>query len=165
MRFVLAACVVVGCAMGGWAVSGGSRRRLSALRELAEGLRRLKLHMTGMFEPLRHSLEAAACPLLGQVAAEMEGGRSAGEAWSRLKARPLRGGPGEVFATEDLRLLDHLFDRLGESGREDQAMLLSGTLGALEERIESARVKAGEAERLYGTLGVLVGLMLAIMLV
>ena len=44
-------------------------------------------------------------------------------------------------------------------------MLLSGTLSALEERIDSVRVKAGEAERLYGTLGVLVGLMLAIMLV
>ena len=165
MRFILAACVVVGCAMCGWAVSGGSRRRLTALRELNEGLRRLKLHMTGMFEPLRHSLEAAACPLLGQVAAGMEGGRSAGEAWSTLKSRNLRGGPGEVFAAEDLRLLDHLFDRLGQSGREDQGILLETVLGALEEHIDSARVKAGEAERLYGTLGVLVGLMLAIMLV
>ena len=67
-----------------------------------------------------------------------------------------------ALTSEDRTALDGLFSQLGESGREQQDILLTGTISALNRSLEAAEARAREAEKLYLSLGVLVGLMLAL---
>ena len=51
------------------------------------------------------------------------------------------------------------------TGREEQDLLLSGVVEALDRQQQAAQVKAGEADRLYLSLGLLIGLMLALIVI
>ena len=70
-RIALAVCVVLGCALCGRALADAARRRANALKGIAEGLRVLKIHMTGMLEPVQCALRSAKCPLFALVADNM----------------------------------------------------------------------------------------------
>ena len=154
---------MLGSGLCGKAAADAVRRRARTLEGLTEGIRVLRIHMMGLLEPVQFALERSECPLLALVAAGVKDGRSAHEAWGELRGRTARrGGPVDALVEEDLQLLDRLFQRLGQSGREEQEALLSATLQSLELRLASARQKAGEADRLYLSLGLLIGLMLAL---
>ena len=165
-RLALAACVVLGCALCGRATAEAARRRGCTLRALTDGLKVLRIHMTGMLEPVQSALVAANCALYSMVAEGMAGGRSAGESWRSVRAAALRrGGPGDALSEADARVLDGLFDRLGESGRAEQGTLIGATLESMEALRDQAEKKAAEAGRLHMSLGLLVGLMLALIFV
>ena len=162
-RLALAVCVVLGCALCGRALADAARRRANTLRALTEGMKVLRIHMTGMLEPVQCALAAANCPLFSQVAEAMGEGRSAGQAWRSVRRAAMRrGGPADALTESDAGVLDGLFERLGETGREEQAALI----GASQERLEALRDEAvkrsAEAGRLYMSLGILFGLMLAL---
>lgn len=162
-RIALAACVVIGCALCGKAVADAAGRRAAALASLAEGVRVLRIHMTGMLEPVARALERSGCPLMSSVGGEMRDGCSAGAAWKRIRrGAARRGGPADAMSAQDLQVLDTLFDGLGQSGREEQEALLRASLETVERLRDAARKRAAESERLYPTLGLLVGLMLAL---
>ena len=142
------------------------RQRASVLRGLTEGLRVLKIHMTGMFEPIQDALERSECPLLKSVSGRMRAGVSALEAWQAVsKERSRKGSATDALTESDRAILDRLFEHLGESGREEQDLLLEGTVQALEAQLEKAASSAAEADRLYLKLGILIGLMLALIVV
>ncbi len=163
LRLILALCLVLGSALCGKALADGARRRARTLTALEEGTRRLKIHMTSLLEPVRDALERSDCPLYALVGEAMEGGLSAGEGWLRAQRRASRrGGPIDALDEGDRQLLDRLFARLGQSGREEQEALLDAALRGLEERRDEAAGKARQAERLYLTLGLLTGIMLAL---
>ncbi len=163
LRLILALCLVLGSALCGKALADGARRRARTLTALEEGTRRLKIHMTSLFEPVRDALERSDCPLYTLVGSEMEGGLSAGESWLRAQRRASRrGGPIDALDEGDRQLLDRLFARLGQSGREEQEELLDAALRALGQRRDDAAEKARQAERLYLALGLLTGIMLAL---
>ena len=165
-RVVLALCVVLGSTLCGKALADSARRRANALKSLESGLRSLRVHMTSLCEPVRNALEHAGCPLLGAVAKGMEGGKSAGEAWRSVRRNALRrGGPADSMAEADARLLDGLFEQLGQSGREEQELLLKGALEEVCRLGAEAAKRVGEADRLYVSLGLLVGLMLALIVI
>lgn len=63
---------------------------------------------------------------------------------------------------EDLRVLDGLFENLGLSGRVDQRLLMEKVERELEEREKAARRDNDEHGKLYGSLGALAGLALAV---
>lgn len=135
------------------------------LDEILGGLRLLKINMTNMLEPVRDALSGSGSAVLAQVGAGMAASVSAQESWSQIKrAQRRRGGMLDALNAEELRLLDRLFEHLGESGREAQEVLIRGALDALEPCAEAARHTAVEADRLYLTLGVLIGLMLALII-
>ena len=162
-RLALAICVVLGCALCGRALADAARRRANTLRALTEGMKVLRIHMTGMLEPVQCALAAANCPLFSLVAEAMGGGRSAGEAWRSVRRPAMRrGGPADALTESDARALDGLFNRLGETGREEQGTLIDASLEVLEGLRDEAAKRAAEAGRLYLSLGVLVGLMLAL---
>lgn len=162
-RLALAICVALGCALCGRALADAARRRANTLRALAEGLKVLRIHMTGMLEPVQCALAAVNCPLFSLVADAMGEGRTAGEAWRSVRREALkRGGPADALTEPDAKALDGLFDRLGESGREEQGALIGAARAQLEGLLDEAVRKAAEAGRLYTTLGLLVGLMLAL---
>ena len=105
------------------------------------------------------SLASASSPLLQKVAEGMRAGLSAAAAWEKLRPKP------HALNREDREALDGLFARLGETGRESQDALLTGTAEKLERLSEFAGEKARAAERLYGTLGLLIGLVLALIVI
>ena len=165
-RVALALCVVLCGALSGRALSGSARRRAEALKSLAEAVKRLRVRMTSLFEPMQNALEHAGNPLLAMVAQAMSGGQSAGEAWRSVYRRATkRGGPADCLLDADREARSRLFEGLGQSGREEQDLLLSSSIEALEALSDAARAKLGEADRLYGTLGLLIGLMLALIVI
>lgn len=162
-RIALSACAVLCGALCGRALADAARRRANALRAIAEGLRVLRIHMTGMLEPVQNALERANCPLFTSVAEQMRTGMSADAAWRSLRQRALRrGGVCDALTQRDAQALDVLFERLGQSGREEQEALLDGAMADIERLREAAAKRAGEADRLYVSLGLLIGLMLAL---
>ncbi|MDO4866438.1 MAG: stage III sporulation protein AB [Clostridia bacterium] len=166
VRIALALCVVLCGALCGHSLALTYRRRASALRELTEGLKVLKIHMTGMFEPIQDALRRSECPLLRSVSGRMRPGVSASEAWKEVsKAHSRKDASTDVLAESDRAILDRLFEHLGESGRAEQNLLLEGTVQTLEAQLEKAARSAAEADRLYLKLGVLIGLMLALIVV
>lgn len=165
-RVILALCLVLASAFCGKALADGVRRRARALREIVEGLRRLRVHMTGMFEPVRQALERCDCPLFTEIASGMEGGGSALDSWRALEKRDRRRcSPLESLAEGDRQILFQLFSGLGQTGREEQELLLGNAIEALERQRVSAQAKVAEADRLYGALGLLIGLMLALIVI
>lgn len=166
VRVALALCIVIGSALCGKAFADSVRRRVRTLDSLAEGLRVLKIHMTGMFEPVRNALQRTDCDIMALVASAMEDGSSAGEAWRRVQMRASRrGGAIEALRDEDRKILEQLFSQLGQSGREAQEALLAGVIQAVDSQREKAAIKAREADRLYLSLGLLIGLMLALIVI
>ena len=126
----------------------------------------LRVRMMRMLEPVNLALSGAECLLLERVGAAMGAGNSAGEVWQQVKARERkRGGMIDALQSEDLRILDSLFSRLGESGREQQEILLEGARAALDKNLSEAEQKARESERLYLSLGTMVGLILALVVI
>ncbi|MBR1820314.1 MAG: stage III sporulation protein AB [Clostridia bacterium] len=166
IRVALALCVVLFSALCGKSLADGVRRRANSLRALAEGLRRLRIHMTSMFEPVQNALDHADCPLMAMVAEGMRGGLSAKAAWEEIEKKAARrGGPIDSLTEADRKVLARLFAGLGQSGREEQDLLLGSALQAIESLREGAQEKVGEADRLYATLGLLIGLMLALIVI
>lgn len=162
-RLILGLCLVLFSALIGKVLADGVRRREATLTSVVDGLRRLRIHMTSLFEPVQIALKHADAPLLSMIAEGMSGGESAMEAWKSLEKRAIRrGGAADSLNEADLQILAQLFSGLGQSGREEQDLLLSGTIEALERQRVSAQAKVWEAERLYVTLGLLIGLMLAL---
>ena len=166
MRLMLALCVVAGGTLCGSAVPGGARRRVKTLESVTRGIKLLRVHMIGMFQPVPQALSAAECPLLEAVSKAMNPGVSASAAWQTVCVRERRrGGMLDALIEGDIETLDKLFDGLGESGRDRQEILLSGTLEALGRSLETARSTASEADRLYMPLGALTGLMAALVVI
>ena len=159
VRLILAAVVVVGASLCGRAAAGAARQRTVALRLLLEDIRVLRVQMVSMFEPVQFSLSRARSPLLAQVGRGMSEGKSAGEAWEKLRQGR------SALAPEDREALDLLFRELGETGRERQELLLSGTAERLRQLLEGAAEQARRADQLYGALGLLLGLLMALVVI
>ena len=166
MRLLLALCAVAGGTLCGSAMSGGARRRVRTLESAASGIKLMRVHMIGMFQPVSHALSAAECPLLEAVGEAMAPGVSASEAWTMVRDRERRrGGRLDALTPEDLAALDRLFSGLGESGLDQQKLLLSETIGMLDRSLENARSRSGDADHLYVPLGALTGLMAALVVI
>ena len=162
-HIAMAICLVLASALCGRALAEGVRRRARALDALAEGLRTLRIHMTTLYEPVRDALERSNCPVMALVAQAMVDGSDASAAWARVKARATRrGGAIDALSVGDCRVLEGLFSHLGQSGREEQDALITAAIGELEPLQARATAKAVEADRLYLSLGLLTGLMLAL---
>lgn len=165
-RVVLAICAVLGSTLCGKAASDAVRRRYRVLAALAEDLQALRIHMTSMLMPLQCALDRAGCALMKQVAEGMRQGCSAADAWQSVRQSAMRrGGPADALAAEDIGVLDTLFGQLGQSGREEQGVLLDASMETVNRLRDGALKRAGEADRLYVSLGFLTGLMLALIVI
>lgn len=166
MRFALAICVVVGCALCGSALSASARRRAETLAALIEGIKVLRMRMLKLLEPVAAALSGSGCDILAAVGRAMGPGEAAASAWGKVsQGAGRRGGAIDALDAADRRTLDQLFSQLGETGRERQELLLSAVLNTLERSLDQARTNARSAERLYLSLGLLVGLMLALIVI
>ena len=165
MRIGLALCLVAGSTLIGKSLATSAHRRTELLKGAAAALRILRIHIVSMFEPVQNSLEQSDCLIFKQVGQKMCQGMSARTAWQEMKPRlRRRGGLADSLTSADEQVLDAIFEQLGQSGREAQDILLTGAIQSLDASQESARVLAAEADRLYVALGLLIGLMMALVI-
>lgn len=164
VKLVAAAALTLSGAAGGHALGSARRQRVSQLSQLRQALGFLSVNMLEKMLPLRQALLSSGSPALAAVAGQMEG---LGPAQAYLAAKDrltARDGPFSCLEAEELGVVGRLFAQLGATGAAEQRLLLREATLQLE-RIESrARVKADEQARLYGTLGLLAGLALAVCL-
>ena len=97
------------------------------------------MHMIRMLEPVDAALAGSECPALEQVGRYMQPGVSARDAWQTMKRQARRrGGAIDALTSGDCEVLEAFFSQLGESGREQQSILLDGTLEALRGKLLDA---------------------------
>ena len=164
VKIVAAAALTLSGAAGGHALGSARKQRVTQLCAMRQALGYLGVNMLEKLLPLRQALSLSESPALGKVAAAMEGLGPA-QAYLSVKDQLIaRDGPLSCMEEEELGVLGRLFAQLGATGASEQRLLLREASAQLE-RIEGrARVKADEQARLYGTLGLLAGLALAVCL-
>lgn len=119
--------------------------------------------MTHLLEPVSVALSGSDCPIFERVGKAMVPGTGAETAWRAvLPSERKRGGAIDALMPEDRAVLDALFSHLGESGREEQEAHFDRTISAFDKNLASAEARSREAQRLYTSLGLLTGLMLAL---
>ncbi len=166
LRLALAAVIVAACGLCGAALARAEERRWRMLRDTVSGLKRLRVQIVHLREPLARALKQSGAQLLAATAEHLDGAPCAAEAWRQTwSVAGSRGGAGDCLSAQDVRALERLFDRLGESGCADQDAAIRACAAELEEAAENARQRAMATSRLYTSLGLLLGLALAVLVV
>lgn len=119
-------------------------------------------------QPTMNRLVESACSL-GQLAEAgyLTGCRDAmrrGEPFPRSWREGLKRWPG-ALGKEETELMEALADTLGVTDLDRQLTALCYTRERLEHRLETARLEREKHHKLYGALGVLAGLAIAIILI
>lgn len=164
---LLIACVmIVGCTLCGSAFAAVYQRRKSCCCEILEALRFLKINMVEQLKTVGDALGESEMSLFKSVAQEMTGVCDVADAWQKIRNLETRRGCFADCLTErELRPLDRLFRRIGVSGKEEQELCISGCIAEYELLSEAADKKAERSGKLYASLGSLIGLTLAVLLV
>ncbi len=163
-RVLLAALAAAGCALIGRACAMRCTRRADLLSALPQALLLLRIQMLDRATPTRKALGRSACALFRELAAHMED-KDAAQAWREVRLQETcRGGRLDCLQREDLAVLEDFFGGLGLSGRSEQEALFDAAIRAMTALGDEARKGGAEKNRLYTTLGLLVGLILAILL-
>lgn len=160
-----AACVMTASgAWGGKMLAGAQERRARALHEAGEAVRRLKVEMLERNMPLKEAL-AVCGGLFSSAAEEMESGSGPGCAYEQAMDRlSARGGSLDCLTEADRTALRRLFSGLGEGGAQAQRLLLEDAQEELERLEKQAVRKREEQGKLYGSLGALSGIALALIM-
>lgn len=163
MRVVLVVLAAIGAALVGRSVAASCARRARTLRQAMDALQILRIQMLERLLPLHAALKHSRFEPLQRVGERMAGGEDAATAWrALLPALSRRGGALDSLTPEDFDALAALFDGLGAGARAEQEALFSATMRELG-RLRGKRPKlARKRGKLYTTLGLLCGLMLAI---
>lgn len=166
VRWTLAALVVIGSGLCGRAFAASAERRLRLLREMLDALRRLKIQIVNLLEPLDSALTQTGFPLFESVAAHLDAVGNAADAWqAAIGKASKRGQCADCLARPEMEAMERLFERLGESGRADQEEGIRACIASLELACEEARRQSRETGRLYTSVGILTGLALAVLMI
>ena len=168
MRLMGAALVVAGCGALGLRAAARLEGRVRDLGELAAGLDTLRRELGWRLSPLPDGLEAAGRALHGPAAdffaqcarrARAPDGQAFQEVWrAELDASPLRLKP------EDRVLLERLGPVLGRYDGDSQRLALEEGAAGLRALQGAAADERNRLGRVYGVLGVMAGLLAAIVL-
>ena len=162
-RVILAIVLVVACTLLGRAMGNALRRRVTLLDNLIEGVKMLRLHMSGMLERVSDALAATNCSVFVETGREMEAGLSAHAAWEKIMPDKIaRGGELDALSGRDRDIIGNLFDNLGEVSRREKEIIIHGIIKQIYDQREGAKMQLSERERLYTSVGFLLGLMFAI---
>ena len=166
LRFVLAAVIVAGCGLCGRAMAWSAARRQRLTGGILDALRMLRVQVVSMLEPLDRALRQTDLPLFVSVADALAGAGCASEAWQTVCARECRrGGMADCLEQGDRDVLDRLFEHLGESGRTAQDAAIRACIEAMEAIHAEAGERAATTGKLYGSVGFLMGLAIAVLMI
>lgn len=160
-----AACVMTASgALGGKMLAGAQERRARALHEAGEAVRRLRVEMLERNMPLKEALLSCG-GLFSEAAGVMDRGSGPGEAYEQaMEKLGARGGPLDCLTADDRTALKRLFSGLGEGGSKAQRLLIEDAQEELMRLEKTAVRKREEQGRLYGSLGALSGIALALIM-
>jgi stage III sporulation protein AB len=165
LRAASAAMLCLSGYLLGKSLSGAAARRAKTLSELLAAVSSLRGRMLDRLMPVRAALDGN-CQAFRRVAQAMEGGKTAMQAWESVKKELTgRGGPLDCLSAEDEAILDGLFLSLGSGAQSEQKRLLDDTEESLKEKLRKAKEDAEASKKLFGKLGALAGLALAIALI
>lgn len=162
LKLTMVLFIIAACALCGYSLAGAANEREKFLSELVAALRRLRIYIVDMIMPVEQALKQTDFPVFSAVAARIEKDRSLFDVW-RMMA-----GSEKILAVisdSERKVLDGLFEQLGESGRNLQDEMLRGCIRALELYAEEAKERAGKVCRLYTSVGFLMGLAITILLI
>lgn len=168
LKLAAAALVVGGAAAAGRLAAARLRRRPQELRQLQTALHVLRTEIDWGALPLRGALARAgrcvagpASDLFAAAARALAAGDGGGAdlAWRRAVEEV---GPASALASPDREILLALGACLGASHREDQLRHLDVCLERLARAEDEARERAAGEARLYEQLGLLLGLLAAL---
>ena len=166
LKEILLAVIPIGCAGAGKILSNGKKRRAEIVGEILAALRVLRLRMLNSMEPLSVLLRKSDSLLFRELGNSLWVGSNLSECWALQKKLSMKkGGLLDSLTSEDMEILDILFEKLGKSGREEQGELFASVIERLEEVQISARKKQTEAARIYTALGALAGVTIAILII
>ena len=166
LRLVLAAVIVAGCGLCGRSMAWSAARRQRLIGEILDALRMLRVQIVSMLEPLDRALRQTEMPLFVSVADALAGAGGTSEAWKTVCTKECRRGAlADCLEQGDRDVLDRLFEHLGESGRTAQDAAIRACIEALETIHAGARERAATTGRLYGTVGFLTGLAIAVLMI
>jgi len=160
-----AACVMTASgAWGGKMLAGAQERRARALHEAGEAVRRLKVEMLERNMPLRDALSECG-GLFSQAAEAMNAGSGPGAAFEEAFQQMRRHGkPLDCLTEADEVALRRLFSGLGEGSSQAQRLLIEDAQEELSRLQRQAARKREEQGKLYGSLGALSGIALALLM-
>ena len=166
LRVVLAAVVVVCCGLCGRSMAWSAARRQRLTGEILNGLRMLRVQIVSMLEPLDRALRQTGLALFVMTADALSEAGAASEAWKTVCAKECRrGGAADCLEQGEREALDKLFGRLGESGRSAQDTAIHACITAMEQFHSEACERAATTGRLYGSVGFLTGLAIAVLMI
>lgn len=169
IRLMGAALLTAGCGGLGLGAVGRLDGRVRDLRELSAGLEILQRELGWRLSPLPKALEAAAGGAQGRAARFFEfcaqgAGCLAGTPFLQLWREGLERCPLRL-EREDQALLEQLGPVLGRYDGDSQRQAVEGVLAGLSRQQAQAEEDRRRLGRVYGVLGVTVGLFLAIVLI
>lgn len=166
LKEIMLAAIPLGGAAAGKILANAKKRRSELIGEILAAVRVLRLRMLNSMEPLSILLRKSDCLLFRDLGNSLWVGSSLQECWSLQKKQCMKkGGMLDSLTDSDSAILDALFERLGQNGRDEQNELFASVISQLEEAQLSAGRKQIEAMRLYTALGALSGIMIAILIV
>ena len=158
LKGILMSLILIACAGAGRLLSNARKRRTEALSEVLTAMRVLRLRMMNSMETLGILLRKSDSVVFKAVGNALWEGEGLNECWRHVRdAAVRRGGALDSLTDADMALLDDFFSKLGNSGRDEQGRLFSESIAALEDAQTHARDKYREAQRLYTSLGALIG--------
>lgn len=165
-RVALACVVVIGCALCGRSMAGSMIRRNVLAEELISALKVLRVHIVCQLEPVCEALEATGNVLFAQIAERTSDERNVYAAWRDvLCAATKRGGTADALGDRERTALDRLFKQIGASGRDEQDVAIRACISSFEVICEKTAERAATIGRLYTSLGMLIGLALAVLMI
>ena len=164
VRLMLCAVVIVAMGLAGTRIGDGYRRRERLLDELIRSLKRLEEQMLLRHRPLGEALRQADMPLLSKLADATEA-NGAEAAWTDFCSRE-SGPEGRLAAMEppERAVMDVFWSDLGLLSRGEQQNRFSEAQEALRQLFGQARESSAKRARLFGTLGVLLGMIVVVIL-
>lgn len=166
LKWLLCICIVIAGALCGRSLAWSAERRCRMLCEMVNALRMLRIRIVGQMEPLGRALEQSGLSLFSAVGKRLLEGKSALDSWHAvLREERQRGHDADCLTKPELTALDRLFECLGESGRAEQDQAVRACIEALEEiRIQAAE-RAAQTGKLYGSIGLLTGMAITVMMI
>lgn len=169
VRMVGAVLLMAGCGAAGLGAVKRLDDRIRDLRELAGGLETLRRELSWQLAPLPKALETAARGTRGCSAQFFEfcaqgvrhlAGTPFHQLWMEgLKRCSLR------LEQEDMVLLEQLGPVLGRYDADNQQQAIDGVLSRLKQQQAQAAENRQRLGRVYGVLGMTVGLFLVILFI
>lgn len=162
MRFALYATILIAMGAAGLRVGSAYRWREKLLSRLVQEMQRLE-EQVRVGRPLQLALGQGDMPLFSRMA-EFVGTCSAEEAWRKVCETAPASERLDAMESPERRLMEQFWAELGTLDRRSQLDRFAETTRQLVLLRDQSSAEAVQRSRLYGSLGILLGLMIVVLL-